>query len=85
MAPAEIYNESLHQPAVRANPRPPFTPAKTPITARALRKWFPSKYAAWKLGNSHPGATAWVPDQVVRTVTENCRTLKFTDAGFEES
>ena len=24
-----------------------------------------------------------VPDQVVRTVTENCRTLKFTDQGFE--
>jgi hypothetical protein len=26
-----------------------------------------------------------VPDKVVRTVTENCRTLKFTDHGFEES
>jgi hypothetical protein len=24
-----------------------------------------------------------VPDQVVRTVTENCRTLKFTNQGFE--
>src|SRR5262249_39711785 len=24
-----------------------------------------------------------VPDQVVRTVTENCRTLKFTSQGFE--
>ena len=23
------------------------------------------------------------PDNVVRTVTENCRTLKFTDHGFE--
>jgi hypothetical protein len=23
------------------------------------------------------------PDQVVRTVTENCRTLKFTSQGFE--
>jgi hypothetical protein len=23
------------------------------------------------------------PDQVVRTVTENCRTLKFTSHGFE--
>lgn len=26
-----------------------------------------------------------VPDKVVRTVTENCRTLKFNDHGFEES
>ena len=26
-----------------------------------------------------------VPDNVIRTVTENCRTLKFTNAGFEES
>ena len=26
-----------------------------------------------------------VPDKVVRTVTENCRTLKFRDHGFEES
>ncbi len=26
-----------------------------------------------------------VPDNVVRTVTENCRTLKFKDQGFEES
>lgn len=26
-----------------------------------------------------------VPDNVVRTVTENCRTLKFKDHGFEES
>jgi hypothetical protein len=26
-----------------------------------------------------------VPDKVVRTVTENCRTLKFKDQGFEES
>ena len=25
-----------------------------------------------------------VPDNVVRTVTENCRTLKFTDQGFEK-
>ena len=25
-----------------------------------------------------------VPEHVVRTVTENCRTLKFTNAGFEE-
>jgi hypothetical protein len=24
------------------------------------------------------------PDQVVRTVTENCRTLKFTSQGFEQ-
>jgi hypothetical protein len=24
------------------------------------------------------------PDNVVRTVTENCRTLKFTSQGFEE-
>ena len=24
------------------------------------------------------------PEQVVRTVTENCRTLKFTNYGFEE-
>jgi hypothetical protein len=23
------------------------------------------------------------PDQVVRTVTENCRTMKFTSQGFE--
>jgi hypothetical protein len=26
---------------------------------------------------------AGAPDQVVRTVTENCRTLKFTSQGFE--
>ena len=26
-----------------------------------------------------------VPDKVVRKVTENCRTLKFKDHGFEES
>jgi hypothetical protein len=26
-----------------------------------------------------------VPDKVVRIVTENCRTLKFQDHGFEES
>ncbi len=26
-----------------------------------------------------------VPDQVVRTVSENCRTLKFKTHGFEES
>ena len=25
-----------------------------------------------------------VPDKVVRIVTENCRTLKFTQSGFEE-
>ncbi len=25
------------------------------------------------------------PDQVVRTVTENCRTLRFTTFGFEEA
>lgn len=24
------------------------------------------------------------PDQIVRTVTENCRTLKFTSQGFEK-
>ncbi|CRI63263.1 hypothetical protein THIOKS11270011 [Thiocapsa sp. KS1] len=24
------------------------------------------------------------PDQVVRTVTENCRTLKFASQGFEQ-
>jgi hypothetical protein len=29
--------------------------------------------------------TTGVPDKVVRTVTENCRTLKFKDHGFEES
>jgi hypothetical protein len=28
---------------------------------------------------------AGAPDNVVRTVTENCRTLKFDDQGFEES
>jgi hypothetical protein len=28
---------------------------------------------------------AGVPEKVVRTVTENCRTLKFKDHGFEES
>jgi hypothetical protein len=25
-----------------------------------------------------------VPEHIVRTVTENCRTLKFTNYGFEE-
>lgn len=29
--------------------------------------------------------TSGVPDKIVRTVTENCRTLKFKDQGFEES
>jgi hypothetical protein len=28
---------------------------------------------------------AGVPEKVVRTVTENCRTLKFQNHGFEES
>ena len=28
--------------------------------------------------------TVDVPDGTVRTVTENCRTLKFRDHGFEE-
>jgi hypothetical protein len=28
---------------------------------------------------------AGVPEPTVRTVTENCRTLKFRDHGFEES
>jgi hypothetical protein len=26
-----------------------------------------------------------VPDKVVRTITEDCRALKFKDHGFEES
>jgi hypothetical protein len=30
-------------------------------------------------------APAGVPDNVLRTVTENCRTLKFNTAEFEES
>jgi hypothetical protein len=29
-------------------------------------------------------APGGVPDDVVRTVSENCRTLKFTDHGFEK-
>ena len=28
---------------------------------------------------------AGIPEQTVRTVTENCRTLKFSGHGFEES
>jgi hypothetical protein len=31
----------------------------------------------------HAGIPAGAPDNVVRTVTENCRTLKFSDHGFE--
>jgi hypothetical protein len=31
------------------------------------------------------GVPNGVPEKVVRTVTENCRTLKFKDHGFEES
>lgn len=33
----------------------------------------------------HADVQGGVPDKVVRTVTENCRTLKFRDQGFEES
>jgi hypothetical protein len=32
----------------------------------------------------HAEIPAGTPDNVVRTVTENCRTLKFSDQGFEE-
>jgi hypothetical protein len=32
----------------------------------------------------HAAVPNGTPDQVVRTVTENCRTLKFKDFGFEE-
>jgi predicted AAA+ superfamily ATPase len=32
----------------------------------------------------HAAVPTGTPDQVVRTVTENCRTLKFEDFGFEE-
>ena len=43
--------------------------------------------------NGHAGLTleihaelaSGVPEKVVRPVTENCRTLKFKDQGFEES
>lgn len=31
----------------------------------------------------HVAVPDGVPDQVVRVVTENCRTLKFTSHGFE--
>lgn len=31
----------------------------------------------------HAGVPSGAPDNVVRTVTENCRTLKFSDHGFE--
>ncbi|MGH9716808.1 MAG: hypothetical protein ACRD4R_08815 [Candidatus Acidiferrales bacterium] len=33
----------------------------------------------------HADVQQGVPEKVVRTVTENCRTLKFRDHGFEES
>lgn len=33
----------------------------------------------------HADVPDGVPDHIVRTVTENCRTLKFKDHGFEES
>jgi hypothetical protein len=33
----------------------------------------------------HAEVQQGVPEKVVRTVTENCRTLKFQDHGFEES
>lgn len=32
----------------------------------------------------HAEVPAGAPDSVVRTVTENCRTLKFSDQGFEK-
>ncbi len=32
----------------------------------------------------HAAVPTGTPDQVVRTVSENCRTLRFTDFGFEE-
>ena len=32
----------------------------------------------------HAEVPAGAPDNVVRTVTENCRTLKFSDHGFEK-
>ena len=31
----------------------------------------------------HAEVPSGTPDSVVRTVTENCRTLKFSDQGFE--
>jgi len=33
----------------------------------------------------HPRFESGVPKHLVRTVTENCRTLRFTSAGFEEA
>src|SRR5262245_3765018 len=50
-----------------------------------------SEFRTEEVPFAHPaGATATMaaipsgaPDQVVRTVTENCRTLKFTSQGFE--
>jgi hypothetical protein len=33
----------------------------------------------------HPQIPDGAPDDVVRTVTENCCTLKFTSHGFDES
>jgi hypothetical protein len=32
----------------------------------------------------HAEVPSGAPDNVVRTVTENCRTLKFSDHGFEK-
>lgn len=32
----------------------------------------------------HANIPSGAPDNAVRTVTENCRTLKFTDQGFEK-
>ena len=32
----------------------------------------------------HADIPSGTPDNVVRTVTENCRTLKFSDQGFEK-
>jgi len=34
--------------------------------------------------HANGGRPVGAPDQVVRTVTENCRTLKFKTYGFEE-
>ena len=48
-----------------------------------------SHWAVGWRGPDHPGIRAEAPDRlpecVVRTVTENCKTLKFRDSGFEES
>jgi len=45
----------------------------------------PGRLQRLPAGGVLEGIPNGAPDNVVRTVTENCRTLKFESSGFEES